>query len=137
MFNWLREIIHRLLRIEPDIYEAKPFFDKLTATGYEAHPDKNYTLEEIFKYNKSDCEDRTQAMARFMRDKGFRNIKIMWCFWDPDKPGHQCLEYKGKVIDATAANQAGEFIFFNYDKDAYIHAFGFKIIFMKSYLGED
>ncbi|MDO9158020.1 MAG: hypothetical protein Q7U45_01080, partial [Burkholderiaceae bacterium] len=55
---------------KPDINLIKPFFIKLTQTEYEAHPDFNYNTNEIFCYNKSDCEDRTMALAHYMKSKG-------------------------------------------------------------------
>lgn len=135
MFNFLKTLLSSffLKNKEPKINTIKPFFDKLTRTEYEAHPNFNYMLDEIFKYNKSDCEDRTLALAEYMSDKGFKDIKILHLSWDQDKPGHMSLSWNGKVFDATAKDKDKGYIFFNYDYEEYIRLFKFNIIVTNTY----
>jgi hypothetical protein len=135
MFNFLKTLLSSffLKNKEPKINTIKPFFDKLTRTEYEAHPNFNYTLEEIFKYNKSDCEDRTLALAKHMHDNGFKNIRILHLSWEQEKPGHTAILYQNKVFDATATNKEDKYVYFNYDYDLYILEFKFKIIINSHY----
>ncbi|PKL68956.1 MAG: hypothetical protein CVV28_02245 [Methanobacteriales archaeon HGW-Methanobacteriales-1] len=138
MFNILNMIKNILFSFftkkEPDIDIVWPFFIELTQTEYEAHPDYNLTEEEIFELKKSDCEDRAMALAKYMIDKGFTNIRILQLSWEPDKPGHMALLYNNKVFDATASKQ-GKYIYFNYDHDIYIQEFKFQRIITSPYNG--
>ena len=138
MFNILNIIKNILFSFftkkEPIIDILWPFFIELTQTEYEAHPDTNYTTPEIFNTNKSDCEDRTMALAKYMIDKGFTNIRILHLSWEPDKPGHMAVLYLNKVFDATASKQ-DKYIYFNYDHDLYIQEFKFQRIIISPYTG--
>lgn len=100
--------------------ELYQYFQALTLEHYERHP--TYTIpsnDVLFDNKPSDCQDRSYALAEYMRILDF-NPKFLWLlYWKGKLDAHVCVLLEGNVWDATwTKNNRPEY--YNYPMDEYL-----------------